>query len=152
MVPRDGIWLDDTWHYGGSEATVHNRNLTLNRSVTMHIGDGMTAIIVEGEAHFGKAGPSIAQGLADEQNRKYSHYGMKATPERYTAWSPGVFVLLACLPGRISRSTSQNSRSHRGEPSMRPGVGKMSSLTEQNVAGPSGSGRSSAHLLQGVTL
>jgi hypothetical protein len=110
VVPRDGIWLDGTWHYGGSEATVHNRNLTLNRSLTMHIGDGMTAIIVEGKAQFGKAGPSIAQRLADEQNRKYSHYGMKATPEQYTsmeAWSLRATRVLAWtnLPVNATRFT-----------------------------------------------
>ena len=76
------------WHYGGTEATVHNRNLTLNRSVTMHFGDRMTAIIVEGEARIGRAGPSIAQRLADDQNREYSHYGMKATTEQYTSMEP----------------------------------------------------------------
>jgi hypothetical protein len=49
----------------------------------MHIGDGMMAVIVEGEAHFGSPTPDLARTLAEEHNRKYSHYGMKATPEQY---------------------------------------------------------------------
>src|SRR5918992_4214566 len=49
VVPRDGIWLDDTWYYGGAPETVHNRNVQKNPAVAMHIGDGMKAIIVEGE-------------------------------------------------------------------------------------------------------
>jgi hypothetical protein len=49
----------------------------------MHIGDGMTAVIVEGEAHFGPPTPEVAQRLVEEHNRKYSHHGMKATPEQY---------------------------------------------------------------------
>ena len=83
VVPRDGIWVDSAWYYGGSDATVHNRNIRSNPSLTIHIGDGMTAVIVEGEAHFGPPTPDVAQRLADEHNRKYSHYGMQATPEQY---------------------------------------------------------------------
>ena len=26
VVPRDGIWHEDTWYYGGAEVTIHNRN------------------------------------------------------------------------------------------------------------------------------
>lgn len=82
VVPRDGMWIDDAWYYGGSEATVHNQNLRSNPALTMHIGDGMTAIIVEGKALFEKQPAALAQRLADEHNRKYSHYG-HATPDQY---------------------------------------------------------------------
>lgn len=78
-----GSGLTSAWYYGGSDATVHNRNIRSNPSLTMHIGDGMTAVIVEGQAHFGPPTPDVAQRLADEHNRKYSHYGMQATPEQY---------------------------------------------------------------------
>jgi Pyridoxamine 5'-phosphate oxidase len=92
VVPRDGLWLDDTWYYGGSDDTVHNRNLQHNRSLAMHIGDGMKAIIVEGKADFVHPPSDVAERLADANNRKYAHYGMKATPETYTA---GVWALKA---------------------------------------------------------
>ena len=110
VVPRDGVWLDDTWYYGGSEATVHNHNLISNRSLTMHIGDGLTAIIVEGETRFGIANPGTARRLADEHNRKYSHYGMKATPKQYSsieAWSLRATRVLAWtnLPVNATRFT-----------------------------------------------
>lgn len=82
VVPRDGMWVDDAWYYGGSDATVHNRNLRSNPSLTMHIGDGMTAVIVEGEASFGPPSTDVAERLAEEHNRKYSHYG-KATADQY---------------------------------------------------------------------
>ena len=85
VVPRDGIWIDDTWYYGGSDASVHNRNLKSNPALTMHIGDGMTAIIVEGLATFETVASDVAERMASEHNRKYSHYGMKATPEQYVS-------------------------------------------------------------------
>lgn len=90
VVPRDGVWLDDTWYYGGSDDTVHNRNLRTNPAVTMHIGDGMKAIIVEGVAEKVVPEPDVAQRLADVNNTKYAHYGSDATAETYAG---GVWAL-----------------------------------------------------------
>ena len=84
VVPRDGIWLDDTWYYGGSPETVHNHNVEKNAAAVMHIGDGMKAIIVEGETRFVKTSQEIGQKLADINNVKYAHYGMNSTAEAYT--------------------------------------------------------------------
>jgi pyridoxamine 5'-phosphate oxidase-like protein len=84
VVPRDGIWLDDTWYYGGSPDTVHNHNLKHNKSLVMHIGDGMKAIIVEGDVEHVHPPQDIAERLAEVNNRKYAHYGMNATAETYT--------------------------------------------------------------------
>ncbi len=93
VVPRDGIWLDDTWYYGGSDDTVHNRNVQKNAALSMHIGDGMKAIIVEGEASHVHPDQDIAERLADVNNTKYAHYGMKTTAETYT--KGGVWALQA---------------------------------------------------------
>jgi hypothetical protein len=93
VVPRDGLWLDDTWYYGGSPETVHNRNLQQNRSLAMHIGDGMKAIIVEGETDFVHATKDVAERLAAENERKYSHYGIEMTPQTYM--EIGVWALKA---------------------------------------------------------
>jgi hypothetical protein len=93
VVPRDGIWLDSTWYYGGSPQTVHNHNLEHNPEVVMHIGDGMKAIIVEGEARFVRPPQDVAEQLAEISNRKYAHYGMKNTPETYTG--RGIWALEA---------------------------------------------------------
>ena len=82
VVPRDGLWLDDTWYYGGSPDTVHNRNLVHNPHVVVHIGEGLEAVIVEGESHHLIASSDLATELANAQNRKYPQYG-KAEPETY---------------------------------------------------------------------
>ena len=84
VVPRDGIWLDDTWYYGGSPETVHNHNVEKNPAAAVHIGDGMKAIIVEGETHFVKTSQEIAERLSEVNNVKYARYGMTSTPETYT--------------------------------------------------------------------
>jgi nitroimidazol reductase NimA-like FMN-containing flavoprotein (pyridoxamine 5'-phosphate oxidase superfamily) len=93
IVPRDGIWLDDTWYYAGSPKTVHNRNLETNAAVTMHIGDGMKAIIVEGDAEIVKTDQDTAERLAKINNTKYAHYGMNSKPEDYT--TRGILALKA---------------------------------------------------------
>ena len=85
VVPRDGIWLDDTWYYGGSPQTVHNHNLGHNPEVAMHIGDGLEAIIVEGRSNHIIPGRDIAAFLAETSNRKYSHYGLNESADTYLA-------------------------------------------------------------------
>jgi nitroimidazol reductase NimA-like FMN-containing flavoprotein (pyridoxamine 5'-phosphate oxidase superfamily) len=93
VVPRDGVWLDDAWYYGGSPKTVHNKNVGSNPAVAMHIGDGMKAIIVEGDAEFVRPPQGTAEQLAEISNRKYAHYGMNNTPETYT--KRGIWALKA---------------------------------------------------------
>lgn len=83
VVPRDGMWLDDAWYYGGSPRTVHNRNLEQNSEVVMHIGDGLKAIIVEGNSSHIIPERDVAEFLAKTSNRKYSHYGLNETADTY---------------------------------------------------------------------
>lgn len=101
VVPRDGIWLDDSWYYGGSPDTVHNRNLQHNTAVAMHIGDGAKAIIVEGEARYVRLPQAIAERLSEMNNRKYAHYGLNTTAETYT--TRGIWAL------RVRRVLAWNS-------------------------------------------
>lgn len=84
IVPRDGIWLDDSWYYGGSPTTIHNRNVERNPAVVMHIGDGLKAIIVEGNSVYIYPQLEIAELLSEINNSKYAHYGMKTSAETYT--------------------------------------------------------------------
>lgn len=90
VIPKDGVWLDTTWYYGGSPDTVHHRNLADNPFVSMHIGGETDAVIVEGEARKVVPSPDIAQRLADLSNVKYAHYGLENSSETY---SGGVWAL-----------------------------------------------------------
>jgi hypothetical protein len=91
VVPRDGIWVDDALWYGGAEETIHHRNVQANRSVVVSIGEGLQAVIVEGEV---PAAPQIdgavAERLAKAQAEKYPQYG-PASPEQFRG--PGALMV-----------------------------------------------------------
>jgi hypothetical protein len=73
VVPRDGMWIDDPWYYGGGEDTIHNRNLRYRRLLTMHIGDGLEAVIVEGEARQLTPTQDLGAGLGAAQRPRRRH-------------------------------------------------------------------------------
>ena len=99
VVPRDGTWLDGALYYGGSPETVHNRNITQNPNVVVHIGDGLEAFIVEGAVEIQKPTEEMAQRLSDESFAKYPQYG-RMDPSMYMG---GVSVL---RPKRVLAWTS----------------------------------------------
>lgn len=93
VVPLDGIWLDAAWYFGGSPATVHMKNAARHPTGVMHTGDGLTPIIVEGAISEASPTQDEAERLSEANNRKYAHYGMKATADTYL--QGGVYVLRA---------------------------------------------------------
>lgn len=89
VIPRDGMWLDGGLYYGGSQETVHYRNIIRNPHVAVHIGDGQEAIIVEGAVEIEKPTEELAARLSDESFLKYPQYG-RLEPSLYME---GVSVL-----------------------------------------------------------
>jgi nitroimidazol reductase NimA-like FMN-containing flavoprotein (pyridoxamine 5'-phosphate oxidase superfamily) len=89
VVPRDGMWLDGGLYYGGSPETVHHRNITHNRHIVVHIGDGQEAVIVEGAVEITTPTEEMATRLSDASYAKYPQYG-RVDPSLY---SGGVSVL-----------------------------------------------------------
>ncbi len=84
VVPSDGIWLDDALYFGGSEATVHMRNVRSNGNAVAHVGDGLqAAVIVEGAVAHEIPELSTAERLAEANNTKYADYGMTMTADAY---------------------------------------------------------------------
>jgi hypothetical protein len=81
--------MDDALYYGGSPDTVHARNVGTEAPVTMHIGDGTEAIIVEGVAREEKPNSAEAAALSQASFAKYPQYG-RMDPSLYEA---GVLVL-----------------------------------------------------------
>jgi hypothetical protein len=51
VVPRWGVWLDESWYYDGSPQTRHARNLVSNPAAVLHLEDGKDAVVLEGESH-----------------------------------------------------------------------------------------------------
>ena len=81
-VPRDGVWVDDTLYYGGSPKTVHNTNLAANPAVSMHIGDGWTAVIVEGIVERVTPDRALAERLS-AGSQKYAELGYARSADDY---------------------------------------------------------------------
>ena len=85
VVPRWGAWLDGALYYDGSPKTIHARNAFTNSACTLHIGDGRTAITIDGRsAPSTPVSGSLGQSVAAELGRKYGDHGY--APEA-DAWS-----------------------------------------------------------------
>lgn len=99
VVPKDGVWVQDAFYFGGSEETVQHRNLLRNPATVIHVGAGMDAVIVEGESTSMRPSRPLAVRLA-EAGRKYASLGYaptvksylqsdvwRTTPRRVLAWN-----------------------------------------------------------------
>lgn len=96
VVPVDGIWLDDAWWYGGSPATLHQRNLEHDRRVVVHLEDTMAAVILEGSMERVVPPAEQASRLKAASKAKYGYGPPDAAyaaglwalrPQRARAWS-----------------------------------------------------------------
>jgi hypothetical protein len=94
-VPLDGIWMDDVWYYGGSDQAVHYRNVAERPEAVMHVGDGLQAIIVEGEVRPARPSKALARRLATASRAKYGYAppvssyagALGLFPRRVLAWT-----------------------------------------------------------------
>jgi hypothetical protein len=84
VVPRWGVWLDESWFYDGSPATRHARNLATNPAAVLHLEDGKQAVVLEGESHqltpHGELRHRLAAAFA-----KYHAHGYRPTAESWDA-------------------------------------------------------------------
>jgi Pyridoxamine 5'-phosphate oxidase len=96
VVPIDGLWFDESLWFGGSEETVHHRNLSAQPAVAVHLEDALSAVIIEGRAHLDTPTRDLASHLARLSADKYG-YGSpteaflvplwQVTPSRVLAWT-----------------------------------------------------------------
>jgi hypothetical protein len=84
VVPRWGVWLDESWYYDGSPETRHVRNLEHNASAVLHLEDGMEAVVLEGTSHpvtpEGDLGKRLASAFV-----KYHDHGYAPKPDQWDA-------------------------------------------------------------------
>lgn len=87
VVPRWGVWLDDSFWYDGSPATRHAINLMSNAAATLHLEDGVSVTILDGVS---SASDPIAGELGTRLSaafrRKYEALGYAPEPD---VWSGG---------------------------------------------------------------
>lgn len=86
--PIDGMWLDGALYFGGSPASRWVRNAAGNPSISLHLEDAESAVILEGEAAVAKPDRALAERLAEASNAKYD-FGQ--TPEDYEGARVGAF-------------------------------------------------------------
>jgi hypothetical protein len=93
VVPTDGLWTDEGFHFGGHEATVHLRNLGANPAAALHLPDAVAAVIVEGTAAWVVPSRAAARTLAAASKAKYGWGGSYVggvwllRPVRVLAWT-----------------------------------------------------------------
>jgi hypothetical protein len=85
VVPRWGVWLDNSFWYDGSLETRHAINLRSNAATTLHLEDGVAATILDGVSSapdpvIGELGTRLSAGF----QRKYRALGYAPEPD---AWS-----------------------------------------------------------------
>ena len=69
-VPVWGVWVDETFHFGGGRSTRKARNLTANPNVVAHSENGEDVVILQGVAEE-VTDPSLQERLDDAYEAKY---------------------------------------------------------------------------------
>jgi hypothetical protein len=69
-VPVWGVWLDETFHFGGGRDTRKARNLAANPEVVVHTESGDDVVILEGIAEE-ITEPSLLARIDDAYEAKY---------------------------------------------------------------------------------
>lgn len=81
VVPRWGVWIDDSWWYDGAPTTRHVRNLADNEAATLHLESGTDVVIVNGTS--GPTDPPArwrAVRIAAAMQHKYAAQGYAPGP------------------------------------------------------------------------
>ncbi len=98
VVPRWGVFLDGKIYYDGSPETRHSRNIDSNPNVSLHLENGMEAIILEGTSGpAGKPSPEFGNRLSQEYKRKYEGLGYAPEPDSWDGGGLYVFAPRQCI-------------------------------------------------------
>jgi hypothetical protein len=98
VVPRWGVFIEGKLYYDGSPETRHARNLESNPYVTVHLEDGMQAIILEGMSQpASKPSPELSKKLSQEYKRKYKDLGYAPEPNSWEEGGLYVFTPRQCI-------------------------------------------------------
>ncbi len=87
-TPVDGLWIEDSFYFGGRPQTRRNRNLSANPAVCIHLESAMDVIILQGDARvLHEPDRELTLRLAEASVKKY---GYSPPPEAFA--SGGTFV------------------------------------------------------------
>ncbi len=95
VVPRWGVWLDDSFWYDGSPETRHARNLASNPACVLHLESGTTVTIIEGMSRpSAPIGGELGERLSAEYSRKYRRLGYEPAPDAWSGEEAGGMCVL----------------------------------------------------------
>jgi len=98
VVPRWGVFLDGRIYYDGSPETRHGRNIQLNPNISVHLENGMEAVILEGISELtGKPSSELGKRLSQEYKRKYKDLGYAPEPNSWDEGGLCVFTPRQCI-------------------------------------------------------
>jgi len=97
VIPRWGVWLDDSFYYDGSPETRHAQNITENPHLSLHLESGDDVVILEGLAQaLQKPAHETAVAVAQAYTAKYAALGYAPEPQQ---WDGG--GLYQVIPRRV---------------------------------------------------
>ncbi|HMB24560.1 MAG: pyridoxamine 5'-phosphate oxidase family protein [Chloroflexota bacterium] len=98
VIPRWGVFLDGRFYYDGSPETRHSRNIEGNPNVSVHLENGMEAVILEGTSEpAGKPSAELGKRLSREYKRKYTDLGYAPEPNSWDEGGLYVFTPRQCI-------------------------------------------------------
>ena len=96
VVPRWGAWHEGALYYDGAPTTIHARNAALNAACTLHIGDGKTAITLDGTtAASAPVVGLLGEAISTEIGRKYGEFGYSPEPDSWSGADAGGLMVFS---------------------------------------------------------
>jgi nitroimidazol reductase NimA-like FMN-containing flavoprotein (pyridoxamine 5'-phosphate oxidase superfamily) len=80
-TPIWGAWVNDTYFWDGSPETRWARNLTANPAIVVHIEQGGTAVMVEGDMSFETIDQATLDAVAASYTARYTY-----KPDHLEGW------------------------------------------------------------------
>ncbi len=92
VVPRWGVWVDDTLYYDGAPTTIHAQNLRTNPACNLHLENGKQSVILDGVSHPTAADPAGLGLRISEAFAKYHDDGYAPGADAWASEDGGLRV------------------------------------------------------------
>lgn len=84
VIPKWGVWVEDTFYFDGSPETRHARNIALNPRVAVHLESGDDVVILEGICkEVSHPSSELGMKLAKAYAAKYASVGYAPQPGQW---------------------------------------------------------------------
>jgi len=98
VIPRWAVFVDGRIYYDGSPETRHARNIEFNPHISVHLENGMEAVMLEGTSGpAGKPSPELGRQLSEAYRKKYESMGYAPEPNSWDEGGLYVFTPRQCI-------------------------------------------------------